>query len=142
VDQLSALQTPAKYWASSPTNFTHFPQNTFETILREQITTDYCDARFGEQVERVVVGAQGVQLHLQHGKSLLTDIVLAADGANSTVRRSLGIGFEGEEDLQTLVNIHFSCDLSEDHRLRPAMLYFVFNEKVVCVFVAHDIARK
>ena len=45
----------------------------------------------------------------------------------------------GEEKLHTLINVHFICKgLKSWLNPRPAMLYFVFNEKTVSVFVVHD----
>ena len=65
--------------------------------------------------------------------------LVAADGANSLVRRSLDISLKGEESMHTLMNIHFTCKgLSDLLAPRPAMLYFAFNEALVAVFVAHD----
>jgi hypothetical protein len=41
--------------------------------------------------------------------------------------------------MHTLMNIHFTCPgLRELLSPRPAMLYFVFNESLIAVFVAHD----
>eukprot|EP00798_Chlamydomonas_sp_ICE-L_P022736 gene22736-29901_t len=49
--------------------------------------------------------------------------------------RQLGIGMQGEPSLQHLINIHFySKDLSKLAAQRPAMLYFVFNTKLVPYF--------
>jgi 2-polyprenyl-6-methoxyphenol hydroxylase-like FAD-dependent oxidoreductase len=67
------------------------------------------------------------------------DFLIAADGASSPIRNSLGISLNGNSCLQTLMNVHFTCEgLFQKLRPRPAMLYFVFNETTVSVFVAHD----
>ena len=66
----------------------------------------------------------------------------AGDGANSNVRRQLGIELEGESELQNLINIHFtSRELGSALLANPGMLYFVFNPSVVAVLVAHDLER-
>eukprot|EP01035_Chromulina_nebulosa_P019032 gene19032-24852_t len=45
----------------------------------------------------------------------------------------------GNKALQTLLNVYFTCKGLHNHlKPRPAMLYFVFNETMVAVFVGHD----
>lgn len=139
VDQFSDRQTPPAYWAASPTNLVHLPQNRLERLLRAELDHSTCEARLGEEVRGLVVSPEGVRLRTDRTE-LLADFVVAADGAGSLVRGVLGIGMRGEESLQSLLSVHFSCDL-DPALLRPAMLYFVFNETAVCVFVAHDPAR-
>ncbi|KAK9800880.1 hypothetical protein WJX73_005015 [Symbiochloris irregularis] len=71
------------------------------------------------------------------------EYVVAADGANSRVRRQLGVGLQGQEGLQQLCNIHFlSPGLGRMLQgARPAMLYFCFGPAAVAVLVAHDLTR-
>ena len=89
------------------------------------------------------------------------DYLIAADGANSFIRNKIGISLKGKAEMQTLLNVHFSCPgLRELLHPRPAMLYFVFNEvekienhflkqtiliycfqRAVAVFVSHDVSR-
>jgi len=78
-----------------------------------------------------------------HYDQVECDYVVAADGASSLARQSLGISLDGESaPLQTLLNVHFTCPgLFSRLQPRPAMLYFVFNECAVSVFVAHDPAK-
>jgi 2-polyprenyl-6-methoxyphenol hydroxylase-like FAD-dependent oxidoreductase len=84
-------------------------------------------------------------VHLQDAQGRVREVqckyVVAADGANSSLRAASGIRLEGQARMQTLINVHFTCKQLQ-HRLRavPAMLYFVFNEHVICVIVAHDCA--
>ena len=55
--------------------------------------------------------------------------IIAADGANSLVRRSIGVRMDGSENLQNIINVHFKCPgLRELLPFRSSMLYFVFNE--------------
>eukprot|EP00775_Hariotina_reticulata_P010552 gene10552-10712_t len=66
----------------------------------------------------------------------------AADGANSTIRSLVGIPMLGEDAMQHLISIHFSCPALGQALLqqeRAGMLYFVFNRQVVAVLVAHDL---
>ena len=68
--------------------------------------------------------------------------IVAADGADSTVRQLVNIPMTGTPAMQHLVNVHFtSKELASRLRNegRAAMLYFVFNPDVVAVVVAHDL---
>lgn len=54
----------------------------------------------------------------------------------------LGVKMEGQAAMQHLINIHFQAPglwrLLKD---RPGMLYFVFNQDVISVLVAHDLEK-
>ncbi|KAK1575944.1 hypothetical protein Q3G72_009648 [Acer saccharum] len=76
-------------------------------------------------------------------RNIRCNILIATDGAGSTVRKLAGIDIRGEQDLQKLVSVHFlSRDLG-DYLLneRPGMLFFVFNTEVIGVLVAHDLKQ-
>lgn len=66
--------------------------------------------------------------------------VIAADGANSSVRRELAIAMDGPEVIQHHVMIHVEADLRAIVAGRPAILYFLFGP-AAGVFIAYDIAR-
>jgi putative polyketide hydroxylase len=51
--------------------------------------------------------------------------LIAADGAQSRVRRALGVRMVGEEKVYDSVNILFNADLRQWTEHRPAALYFV-----------------
>ena len=71
---------------------------------------------------------------------LQADYLIAADGASSRVRKSLGIQLIGDPAMQHLVNIHFfSKQLWQHVKDRPAMLYFVFSSQAIVVLVAHNL---
>jgi 2-polyprenyl-6-methoxyphenol hydroxylase-like FAD-dependent oxidoreductase len=130
-----------RYWMSSPTNFSHFPQNQLEIILRKYLTNTYATQYFGTSVRELRVNKHGSTLILDTNTSnneITCDYLLGADGANSLVRSQLNIHMVGDENLQCLLNIHFSCDLSRYKDRLPAMLYFTFNEYNVSIFVSHD----
>ncbi|DAZ99351.1 TPA: hypothetical protein N0F65_005202 [Lagenidium giganteum] len=70
------------------------------------------------------------------------DYVVAGDGAHSLVRDRCGIPLVGAANLQSIINVHFmSQQLSEAAQENPAMLYFIFNEDVIAVLIAHDFQR-
>ena len=51
--------------------------------------------RFGAEVAGAADRSDGASVVLASGKTLVADAVVAADGAASAVRKSLGLGFEG-----------------------------------------------
>lgn len=124
----------------------HLAQNRFEAALRDELERlrprGYCRTLFGYSVSNVSHNnTTGWNLSLNSlemnkfstssgpsSLSLYPKYLVAADGANSLVRRQLGIELVGREDMQTLVNVHFICRGLRDKLKRPAMLYFVFNE--------------
>lgn len=150
------LETSPLFWEETPANVIHLPQNKFETILRKEVlenTREPAELLFGYEAKKITYSAQGTHLRVEKSKwgrtgpsavtdediDIRCDYLVAADGANSLVRRSLDISLKGEESMHTLMNIHFTCAGLLDLLMpRPAMLYFVFNEAVVAVFVAHD----
>ena len=139
IDQFSSAQVSSRYWSQSPTNVLHLPQNKFEELLRRELRIPILSGGAASHLE---VSEKKVNFRIHGGDSpaeVSCDYLLAADGANSAVREALRIPMEGISDLHTMINVHFRCSLSPTRLLpRPAMLYFVFNETAVCVFVAHD----
>lgn len=142
--------TPLWFWNESPTNFAHLAQNKVETVLRNEVRasmksgTDFLE---GYNVSSCTVTKNGSNLmalgcapQTEGDKvSIQCKYLVGADGANSFIRNSIGISMQGDEAIQHLVNVHFSCP-GLRNKLKPntAMLYFVFNEAMVGVYVAHD----
>ncbi len=69
------------------------------------------------------------------------DYVIAADGAGSKIRDSLGIEMEGPEALSNYLMIHFSADLRPLTAGRRGVLYFLFEPGVRGTFIAYDHAK-
>ena len=159
VDHFSSA--PRSFWNDSPTSVVHLPQNKLEDILRREVAEQpSTHLRFGNEVTsfewnhdpqrrlhrvclRPITSSSSSASSNPGPDYLLCNYLIAADGANSLARRSLGIPLEGIAALQTLLNVHFTCKGLRARLLqpRPAMLYFAFNEVGVCVFVAHDPLR-
>lgn len=149
-------ETSPYFWEESPSNITHLPQNKLEIILREEVfskKTCRPSLFFGYEAESITdTSIDNILLIKRSGSgkmnpailndekvSIRCDHLIAADGANSLARRTLNIALKGEDSMHTLMNIHFTCQgLSDLLKPRPAMLYFVFNQALVAVFVAHD----
>lgn len=66
--------------------------------------------------------------------------VLAADGAGSRIRKSLGIEMVGPPSIQSFIAIHFAAtDLRPAIADRPGVLHFVMDPAASGTFIAHDI---
>jgi putative polyketide hydroxylase len=61
--------------------------------------------------------------------------LIAAEGAQSRVRRALGVKMIGEEKVYDSVNILFHADLTQWVKDRPAALYFVEQEDLRATFL-------
>ncbi|KAI9915401.1 hypothetical protein PsorP6_008123 [Peronosclerospora sorghi] len=138
--------------ALSPTQFVHFPQNRFETLLNEflghnDVHIDRHVSLEGMTLPSSTSTLQQVDVTLRHLKTdtLETasyDYVVGADGVHSLVRQLCGIDMVGTPNLQSIANVHFTSPaLSKVARENPAMLYFVFNQEAVGVVIAHDLEQ-
>ncbi|KAF6263709.1 FAD binding domain-containing protein [Scenedesmus sp. NREL 46B-D3] len=146
-------QTTAQDPAVSPEPVTHLSQHRLLPLLLQQAQRlsaahgGCADIRFGSAV--TAVSNQTARRGSADGGSGAQQLVrcsylVAADGAHSGIRALLGIALQGQEALQHLMSIHFSCAAlgrSLLQQQRPAMLYFVFNRQLVAVVVAHDLER-
>ena len=130
----------------TPWPLINIQQPRFEAILDEATRGDgLVDVRRGLEWQSCTQDASGIVSVLRDrttGKEvrLRSRYLVAADGANSDVRRALGIAMEGPEALQHHVMIHFEADLTRVVGDRPAILYFLFGP-AAGVFIAYDIAR-
>lgn len=151
----------------SPVSVAHFSQYKLMGLLIEQLEetgfhtwdesliSDDCELAergilMGCECTSIDVTEDGVTVttHLTREgkhkiKNFLCNFVVGTDGAGSTVRKLMGIGMRGEQDLQKLISVHFiSQDLGRYLiNERPGMLYFVFNTEAIGVIVAHDLKQ-
>lgn len=61
--------------------------------------------------------------------------LISAEGAQSRIRRALGVNMVGEEKVYDSVNILFEADLTQWVKDRPAALYFVEQEDLRATFL-------
>jgi 3-(3-hydroxy-phenyl)propionate hydroxylase len=74
------------------------PQTVLERLALARLMEIGVPIRWGDPVADVHTDSGGVTLDLESGQSLRAGYVVAADGARSAVRRSLGIAMEGPTD--------------------------------------------
>jgi 2-polyprenyl-6-methoxyphenol hydroxylase-like FAD-dependent oxidoreductase len=65
-------------------------------------------------------------------------VVIAADGANSELRRSWGIAQAGQEGIQHLINVHIRTSSTLAQTFPKAMLYSIYNPKLLGMMVCHS----
>ena len=138
----------------SPTNVVHLSQNKFENILRCNYIASsglslnkYSKLYLGYESIKIVQTDKNNYIHIRNLVDDNNEIdiiespyVIGTDGSNSFIRRQCNIIMEGDESMQSLINVHFRCKgLHKLLKPRPAMLYFVFNEvKYLNVFYYFD----
>ncbi|MBW2314042.1 MAG: FAD-dependent monooxygenase [Deltaproteobacteria bacterium] len=132
----------------TPTPLRNLSQHRFEPILADAITKfPSVDLRYGVQWESSEQDEEGVTSTL---RNLATDdtyevrsrYVIAADGAGSRVRTSLGIEMQGPSRIRSFLMIHLGANLRPVVRDRLGVLHFVVDPEAGGVFVAHDIDRE
>ncbi|MGH7790467.1 MAG: FAD-dependent monooxygenase, partial [Candidatus Binatia bacterium] len=134
--------------AVTPTPLRNLSQHRFEPILLEALrAAGGPPPRYGHRWRSAAADADGVTARVSDEATgrdyeIRSRYVVAADGAGSPVRTSLGIAPIGPERLQSFVMIHFEADLRPLVRDCPGVLYFVSDPDCGGVFVAHDIDRE
>lgn len=123
-------------------------QDLFEPILRDAaIATGRVDLRFNHQVTAVPTGsgqhdteaAVEVQVTATGQTYTLTgDAIVAADGADSTVRHQLGIALTGEQGINRFVNAYFHSDIERYLANRSGVGFFIANAHAVGALMPLD----
>jgi len=71
------------------------PQDRTETLMSQKLQEMGVIVKYGTKVIDVVTSADKATVSFENGETKSYDWVIGADGVNSTVRKSLGIKFEG-----------------------------------------------
>lgn len=82
----------------------------WETVKRQPNVQLLCPAK----PQALDINAQGATLQLAHGRTLIADLVVAADGADSWTRQALGMETNFHHYEQSGVVANFAC--AEPHR--------------------------
>jgi 3-(3-hydroxy-phenyl)propionate hydroxylase len=97
----------AKSYALPPPDklphFTSLPQVVAEKLLLDACREAGVEVAWGDPIERVEPGADGVEVTAASGKRWQAQYLIAADGARSTVRKQIGIEMEGSRSENTFV---------------------------------------
>ncbi len=125
----------------SPTSWCVCAQDQSEPVLLAAARQRGCDIRFNTEMvsfEQDEAGVTAVLVDRATGarQAVRADYLVAADGAASPIRNSLGIGRSGKGTLGHNISIYFSADLSDLVRGREFVLCQVENAEVQGLFVA------
>ena len=130
----------------SPTPTTNLSQDQFEQVLFARLveTAGADRVRFAHRWDGFIETADGYLSTVVSGDETLeisSRYLIGADGAGSRVRKACGLEMVGPDNIQTFVTVHFTADLSEVLTGREGLLYWVMDDEVNGVFIAHDIDR-
>ena len=129
----------------TPTPLRSLSQHRLEPILLDELRRcPDVDVAYGHEWVSAEQDAEGVTSTIRdhatgHVYEVRSRWLIAADGAASPIRRSLGIEPIGPDRLQSFVMIHFEADLRPLVVDRPGILYWTTAPGVTGTFVAHDI---
>ncbi len=130
--------------ALTPTPLRSLSQHRLEPILLDAVRRrPDVDVAYGHEWQAAEHDGAGVTSRIvgHGGRSyeLRSRWLVAADGAASPVRRSLGIVPIGPDRLQSFVMIHIEAALRPLVGRRPAVIYWTTAPDAVGAFVAHAI---
>lgn len=129
----------AERLGQSPMRHAHYPQNRLEGMLwrwvREHTRIPLLAGHKCTDLQ-IVDGGVTARIEGEQGGTVRARYCLAADGARSDIRRSLGIGMPGPL-LMRVASIHFKAKLERLIRARPAVIYWIYNEHLVGPLVRH-----
>jgi 2,4-dichlorophenol 6-monooxygenase len=132
----------------TPTPLRNLSQHRFEPILADALRKHPdAELHYGWQWEASEQDEHGVTSQVRDLASgetheVRSRYVIAADGAGSRVRKSLGIEMQGPPRIRSFAMIHFAASLRPIVRDRLGVLNFVMDPEAGGVFVAHDIDRE
>jgi 2,4-dichlorophenol 6-monooxygenase len=135
--------------AVTPTPLRNLSQNRFEPLLIDTLQ-QLCGRApaWRQQWESAVQDGEVVRSvvrDLESGgeREIVSRYLIAADGAGSRIRKSLGIGAIGPDRIQSFIMIHLRAKLRGLPEVPPGVLMFVCDPGTGGgVFVIHDLDRE
>jgi putative polyketide hydroxylase len=117
----------------SPAEYVFCTQDVLEPLLLEKLRrSGLCEINFGTQLSSIDQDDGQVRAHLadrdgRARREVTAEYMVAADGADSTTRRALGIGVTGHDNLCNEINVLFEADLWPALGGRRAIIYRLHN---------------
>ena len=131
----------AEMLAVTPTPIRNLSQHRLEPLL----LAPELDVRYGHAWSSMIAGTDGVTVEVdgpQGRYRIDASHLLAADGAGSAVRRSLGIELTGPRTIQSFVMVHLCADFRSLVADAIGVLYFLVDPVVGGTFVSHGADRE
>ncbi len=125
--------------------WTNLSQNRLEPILADAVATmDAVEIRRGTQCVEVSQSDDRAMVTTRDSNGvervIRADWVIAADGAGSGVRKSLGIDMVGDGPLGRFAMVHFAADLSRWIEGRPSPIFWISHPEATGTLIVHDLA--
>lgn len=124
----------------SPCRPFHSPQpHTEQVLLNALMAEPLASVLFEHRVRHLRTLPQGVELELETpGGPVMAraEWAVAADGAGSHTRKSLGVEADGPGDLGHFLNVFFHADFGAGLAGKSALLYNILREDLVEFFVS------
>lgn len=126
---------------ASPCTGAAIAQDLLEPILKSAAIERGADLRHGTEMLSFVQGADSVTVQVRprdDGETyrIVADYMIAADGANSSVRERLGIARHGIGHLRTIRSVLFRCDEAERY-LETGISQFEIEQPGFEAFLTH-----
>ncbi|MEM8920578.1 MAG: FAD-dependent monooxygenase, partial [Pseudomonadota bacterium] len=132
-----------RFLSVSPSYPANTPQNKLEPVLYNCATDLAPDAfRFGTEClsVRSEEDAAVATLKNEHGEfEERAKFIIAADGATSGMRQTLGIDFLGPRTLANFCAVHLKSDFTDLIAHRPSVLCWVISPDASGVFIVHEV---
>lgn len=128
----------------TPWPLTNIPQPRFEEFLNARLARcKGVSLLRGATATNIQGDPLGVTASLKLDGSdesieVRADYLVAADGANSSIRDALGVGMTGPEGLAHNMMIHFEADLRSLTAQHPGLLYFCLNPSSSGAFIGYE----
>ncbi|MFI6942086.1 FAD-dependent oxidoreductase [Streptomyces sp. NPDC050418] len=137
LDEKYVMDVGADVGSLTPAGWCLCHQGEMEEVLRARAERLGAALRFGTELLGFTQdGPEGAEITARvrdratgAERTLTSRYLIAADGAHSGIRGSLGIPFDGEV-LGHYVNVHFRADLRTQLAGRRFLLCYTFNERV------------
>lgn len=132
-NEITRVQATQDYSPYSPTGCAVISQdNVEEELFKKAQSTPLIDLRFNTEMTHMFqdekhVTVEVLDKHTGQREVLTAEYVIAADGANSTVRKILNIEMDGMDSLGEFCNIYCEMDVSKYVAHRPSV-GFVFTK--------------
>jgi 2-polyprenyl-6-methoxyphenol hydroxylase-like FAD-dependent oxidoreductase len=128
----------------TPTPLLNIAQPKLESYLAILVSENpRIDYRLGDAWVACRAENGGVVSTIEQGEGrsyqISSSYLVAADGANSSVREFLDIPMDGIPAVRPRVTIHFEANLRHIVRDRPAILYWILDPSAAGTFIAYDI---
>lgn len=129
--------------AYTPCTWTQCAQDILETLLAKEAQAAGAALLFGHELVSFDQDTTGVRARIRDcvsggEQSLQAEYMLACDGANSPMRKRLGIAFEGRAEIERFINVYFRADLKRYVDGRWFGICFVENPTVQGLFLPVD----